>query len=274
MRASVSDVADLPLKNRIGEFLVRSTPLRARRSMPQPLDSMSETTVTVTISASVCADWPARDPVGELGFKVGQDFIARKVFNIVRESIAVSFDNRASKISGNAETAVIARFFKQLAVRLRFVSYEQFAVSSANIYIYTFAGNNSVNLIDLLGLEKGPWPIYPSEPPGSGEDGKWGDFFKNLWKWFEQENKSEVDKAKKELEDLAKNNPVMTCCVAGSAATCYELEQYFVEDKLDIPEFKIKLSYGFEISGKACVRCPLSKPKVEINTAFSWGFSW
>ena len=62
-RRSGTDVSVLPLKNRIGEFLMRSSPIRARRSMPQPLGSTSETTVAVTINASVCADWPARDPI-------------------------------------------------------------------------------------------------------------------------------------------------------------------------------------------------------------------
>ena len=56
-----------PVKNRIGEFPTRTSPFRARRSMPQPLGSMSETTVAVTINALVCADWPARDPIGERG---------------------------------------------------------------------------------------------------------------------------------------------------------------------------------------------------------------
>ena len=69
VRRSGTDVSVRPLKNRIGEFLIRSSPLRARCSMPQPLGSMSETTVAVTINASVCADWPARDPIHELGFR-------------------------------------------------------------------------------------------------------------------------------------------------------------------------------------------------------------
>ena len=64
-RRSDREIVDRQLKNLIGKFQTRSSPLRARCSMPQPLGSTSETTVTVTISASVCADWPARDPAGE-----------------------------------------------------------------------------------------------------------------------------------------------------------------------------------------------------------------
>ena len=61
------EIVDRQLKNLIGKFQTRSSPLRARCSMPQPLGSMSETTVAVTIHALVCADWPARDPIGERG---------------------------------------------------------------------------------------------------------------------------------------------------------------------------------------------------------------
>ena len=62
---SGTDVSVRPLKNRIGENLPSFSRLRTARYGPQPLGSTSETTVTVTINASVCADWPARDPMEE-----------------------------------------------------------------------------------------------------------------------------------------------------------------------------------------------------------------
>ncbi len=64
-RRSGADVSVRPLKNRIGENLPSFSRLRTARSMPQSLGSTSETTVAVTITASVCADWPARDPIGD-----------------------------------------------------------------------------------------------------------------------------------------------------------------------------------------------------------------
>ena len=60
------EVEDLPLKNRVGGFR-RSSPLRAGRSMPQPLETVSETTVTVTITVSGMSFWLSRDPIGERG---------------------------------------------------------------------------------------------------------------------------------------------------------------------------------------------------------------
>ena len=93
------EIVDRQLKNLIGKFQTRSSPLRARCSMPQPLGSTSETTVTVTISASVCADWPARDPIwerGELGLYVwvhnsgmnGTDALGLSVFTPCAASVS------------------------------------------------------------------------------------------------------------------------------------------------------------------------------------------
>ena len=92
VRRSGTDVSVRPLKNRIGEFLIRSSPLRARCSMPQPLGSMSETTVAVTINASVCADWPARDPIGERGGINIYSFVRNKTLRFVDAIGLVLFD--------------------------------------------------------------------------------------------------------------------------------------------------------------------------------------
>lgn len=45
----------------------RFAPDRARRSAPQPLETTSETTVTVTITVSGLPFWPSRDPIEEQG---------------------------------------------------------------------------------------------------------------------------------------------------------------------------------------------------------------
>jgi len=60
------EVADLPLKNRVGVFR-RSSPLRAGRFAPQPVETVSETAVTFTITVSGLSFWLSRDPIGEMG---------------------------------------------------------------------------------------------------------------------------------------------------------------------------------------------------------------
>jgi hypothetical protein len=62
------EVADLPSKNRVGGSRP-SSPLRAGRSMPQAFESVSETTVTVTIIVSGMSFWLSRDPIGEVSFQ-------------------------------------------------------------------------------------------------------------------------------------------------------------------------------------------------------------
>lgn len=57
---------DLPLKNRVGGFR-RSSPLRAGRFTPQPIETVSETSVTVTITVSGMSFWLSRDPIEEKG---------------------------------------------------------------------------------------------------------------------------------------------------------------------------------------------------------------
>ena len=58
------EVADLPSKNRVGGSR-RSAATRAERFAPQPVETVSETTVTVTITVSGLSFWLSRDPVGE-----------------------------------------------------------------------------------------------------------------------------------------------------------------------------------------------------------------
>jgi hypothetical protein len=59
-------VADLPSKNRVGGS--RGLPSAcAWRSAPQLLETVSETMVTVTITAPGRSFWPSRDPIGEWG---------------------------------------------------------------------------------------------------------------------------------------------------------------------------------------------------------------
>ena len=60
------EVADLPLKNRVGGSR-RSSPLRAGRFTPQPFETVSETAVTFTITVSGLSFWLSRDPIEELG---------------------------------------------------------------------------------------------------------------------------------------------------------------------------------------------------------------
>ena len=57
---------DLPSKNRVGGFR-RSSPLRTGRFDPQPLETVSETAVTVTINVSGISCWLSRDPIAEEG---------------------------------------------------------------------------------------------------------------------------------------------------------------------------------------------------------------
>ena len=57
---------DPPSENRVWDFQNTSR-FRARRFSSQPLETTSETTVTLTIIVSGLPLWPSRDPIGEIG---------------------------------------------------------------------------------------------------------------------------------------------------------------------------------------------------------------
>ena len=60
------EIADLPPKNRVWDFFANPAH-RAGYFAPQPLETASETTVTVTKTVSGLVCWLSRDPIGELG---------------------------------------------------------------------------------------------------------------------------------------------------------------------------------------------------------------
>ena len=68
MTEPLQERRDPPAKNRV----VGSRHLAANRVeqiAPQPLETMSETSVTITITVSGIPCWPNRDPIGEAGFQ-------------------------------------------------------------------------------------------------------------------------------------------------------------------------------------------------------------
>lgn len=64
--SEVGTKTDLPLKNCVRNFLTTSQN-RIRFSAPEPLETVSETTVTLTIIVSGISCFLSRDPIGELG---------------------------------------------------------------------------------------------------------------------------------------------------------------------------------------------------------------
>jgi hypothetical protein len=69
----------------------------------------------------------------ELGFKIAQHSEARKAFETARDRMITSLDGLASTLSADADDRVPARrAIEHVAIRLKSLSYEQFAPSSVS----------------------------------------------------------------------------------------------------------------------------------------------
>jgi hypothetical protein len=185
------EVADLPLKNRVGGSR-RSSPLRAGRFTPQPLETVSETTVTVTITVSGLSFWLSRDPIGEAGFALVSEKEEGGMsleLEIVRGFLAFEgFDEEydvadpvALRVAlfGIASDPVATRHF--LAFAQKYASYHGIELQRLATWqkggiglretretteFYSFVGNTPLSEYDLLGLKGIEFPI----PPGFGLD--------------------------------------------------------------------------------------------------------
>ena len=169
-------VADLPLKNRVGDFSATSAS-RALFSVPQTLAITAQTTLTVTITVSGRPVWPSRDPIGENGAQLlrarQQALDASKKREIIEEALR-RFMQLASPVEKNSLSfalnahlngqdlrkiaSLLERFGQaELALQLRSLFDPAIATQTPSHLrgslapISVFAKNTPLNSVDSLG---------------------------------------------------------------------------------------------------------------------------
>ena len=151
MTETLQERRDPPAKNRV----VGSRPLAANRveqNDPQPLETVSETSVTITVTVSGLSCWPSRDPIENLSPSTSSAVSSILEERVIERARRQLFAEGLPLQDVEGILGVLRRMLRESPQHAG-GSLDPSLMSGELDNLYRFCANDPINSYDFLGLE-------------------------------------------------------------------------------------------------------------------------